>query len=666
MNSLADLTGGESGWTQDFEFIRGEYAIGGERVPYFSIVMTITDALKYLTLASELGVDPSDPIDIEELIQRDLDRERAASEIVNYLRQPSIKFFNAFTVVLMPVSQEGSPLPAFPPDEPEEAAVNEASSPFVASRAGPVMFRRLREGNAGYIKWETGSVRAVIIDGQHRFLALDRVHRDMPVHLRSDITSIPILLLILDSRAGFTAPTGGPSEIIRASRAIFTDINKHAVKVTPEREYLLDDRSLIAVAMRSILTSRIGGDSNVLSQQPPARIPLAVVDWNRPGQSKFSDSFYVSTVQALHQLTAEVLNIRQPDASDYDQLAGWLDKVTARLELTPADGWEFAALRERLTDSEDQSEPFILSIDEVANAAAAFGRTVGQVITSTILRATPYRELLDAYRESGLLGGREELWLGQNEDGRRTYEAQFNEDPRSTAEVAASHVKGRYRLAYQVVFQRGFVVAAREVDAHRSPLAEAWGLESNSHDTVLERWIQSFNAVIAGTLSDDALWTGTAIGLDGSIDYKQTSKNAIMGLTLLGTMRDITLEGEDEVDLSRNDIRRILTSKRGAQSPLVADPYRRDSVSDVAQQAVRRWAYLLGLLTPGRPSGPSGPSVRVLLRSAASVYRAGIRRYVDDLASVSGQELTAKARDDLVLVHGGRRLAELAMRSAVD
>ena len=334
METLSGLIGGTSAWTQDFEFVRGEYAISGERVPYFSIVMTVSNARRYLNLARSLGIDPEDPIDIEELMQRDINRERAAAEIAIYLREPArIKFFNALTVVLMPVSEEGRPQRQFPPNVPMPGDISPDDAAFETTQAGPVLIRQLRGSTAGYIRWQPDIARAVIIDGQHRFLALEKVYQELPHLLQSDVTSIPVLLLVLDSRAGFTAPTGAPSEIIKASRAIFTDINKYAVKVTPEREYLLDDRSLVPVCMRSIITRGIGGQSYDKSLEYPSRIPLSVVDWTRPGQSKFSDSYYVTTIQALYQLTIEVLGFREPSATRYDALAGWIETLTARLDL---------------------------------------------------------------------------------------------------------------------------------------------------------------------------------------------------------------------------------------------------------------------------------------------------------------------------------------------
>ena len=656
MGTLSGLTGGTSAWTQDFEFVRGEYAISGERVPYFSVVMTVNDARRYLNLAGSLGVDPEDPIDIEELMQRDINRERAAIEIATYLREPArIKFFNALTVVLMPVSEEGRPQRSFPPNVPMPSDTSSDDAAFETVQAGPVLIRQLRGSTAGYIRWQPDIARAIIIDGQHRFLALDKVHRELPLLLQSDVTSIPVLLLVLDSRAGFMAPTGAPGEIIKASRAIFTDINKYAVKVTPEREYLLDDRSLVPVCMRSIITRGIGGQSYSRSTKYPAKIPLAAVDWTRSGQSKFSDSYYVTTIQALYQLTVEVLGFREPSATNYNALTGWIETLAARLDLAVNDKWRVPELLARVTDAENQDQSFTLTSDEVDAAASGFENTVGQIITTTILKAEPYRRLLDAYHRNGLLGGQQELWLGQNDDGREAYRIQFVDDPQATAEGLASTVKSQYRLAYQVVFQRGFVVAAREVDAQREQLAAAWRLEDSSRQRVLNRWIDEFNAVIPATLKSDDFWIGAAIDLDRSINYNQMSKNAIMGLTILSTTMDVDL-GNEETGITKSDLRAMLRSSRGPYALLASDSYLLPEPTDIQLEAAKRWVQALATIGPGRPTSP----ILGLVRTAARTYRQGIRRYIGQLATANGRILLEEEEDQLVWAHGARRLAAIA------
>ena len=126
--NLSALRSGASGRTKDFEFVRGEYAIAGELVPYFAISMSVNEAIQHLALASSLAVDPEDPVKIDELIQRDVKRSRAEGEIVSYLKEPGrLKFFNSFTVVLMPLDDQGRPTRQFAqvPDGVQQAQVDD-------------------------------------------------------------------------------------------------------------------------------------------------------------------------------------------------------------------------------------------------------------------------------------------------------------------------------------------------------------------------------------------------------------------------------------------------------------------------------------------------------------------------------------------------------------
>jgi hypothetical protein len=105
--SLSSLSRRRPAYTDQYSYVRGEYAIGDEKVPYFSISMTIREADQYLRLARELAFSDDEPVNLEELFQRTVDEDRAAGPIATYLRQPgSLKFFNAFTVVLLPVDPD--------------------------------------------------------------------------------------------------------------------------------------------------------------------------------------------------------------------------------------------------------------------------------------------------------------------------------------------------------------------------------------------------------------------------------------------------------------------------------------------------------------------------------------------------------------------------------
>lgn len=651
---MAGLEDAQGGTTREFEFVRGEYRISGERVPYFAISMTVTEARGHLRLARQLPVNEEDPINLEELMQRDVSNNRAEGEIAAYLKSPyRLKFFNSLTVVLMPTGGSGRPLLRFPPNEREP--ISPDASGFEVLQAGPVRLRRMPNRPFGFLQWDTAAAVAVIIDGQHRFLALDTVARQLPAHLRPDETMLPLLVLVLDERAGFRPAAGGPEGIVKASRAIFTDLNKHALKVSSEREYLLDDSSLSAVSMRAILSSGIGGSDLRESAFVPARIPLAIVDWVRPRQVKFDDDLYVTSISALHQLVVEVIHAPMPPATAYDPMSEWIDRISARLEVDNQEEWDGREIRRRLGVAREEELPFGLTDKEIKAAADAFAANLGQVIVSVILKARPYRALIDKYLAGGLLGGRDELWLGQNSDARSIFVSQFASDPGPGASQAASEVKSQYHLAYLVVFQRAFVVALKELAQSRADVAAAWQIEADLR-TVLDRWIRVFNETVAPHLNNDNFWLGTAV-TPADINFGQIAKKAVMGLALLLTL---PLPAGSNVNMDPGDVDLLNGVDDGTELDLLSgDRLITAEPAQVSLLAVAQWRQTLASIAPGPAMG--GDLGR-LYRSAARAYREGIRRHIEQVASVNGRELTDAQRDRLVLAFGARRLAYAAAR----
>ncbi|PWW57030.1 hypothetical protein DFQ13_110232 [Actinokineospora spheciospongiae] len=454
---------------------------------------------------------------------------------------------------------------------------------------------------------------------------------------------------------GFHPPVGGPKTILKASRSIFTDLNKHAVKVSPEREYLLDDRSLLAVCTRSVVTSGIGGGSFEKSKTWPGRIPLAIIDWNQPNRSKFGDGFFVSTIQSLHQLVSEVVNTNQPRPTEYERLEAWLDSITARFELSKSNIWKLDTIKDRLREVQQNDLPFALTTTEVEEAAQGFRESIGQIIVQCLLGMTPYSALFSAYSENGFLGGQKEFWLGQAADGRSAYVTQFGENPKADADRLSQSVKKKYRLAYQVVFQRGFILAAREIDSFRNELADLWQIE-NSRQKVLEQWIKIFNERIESLLDNSDFWWGTAVLFDGSINYNQVSKKAIVGAIVLATIDfpDMGVSIE-KVQLSKRSITNLLSSNRGPILELIeSDRFTCDAPTEHQTLMAKRWVTALASLEPGVKA--HDPLVK-LMKAATRMYRDGIKRHIGQLADANNVTLDDDGVEKLLRSFGARRMA---------
>ena len=355
----------------------------------------------------------------------------------------------------------------------------------------------------------------------------------MPQHLNPEQTSLPILILVLDEQAGFRGAAGGPTDVVKASRAIFTDINKYAVKVSAEREYLLDDLSLTAVAMRELLTPGIGRTSQESLNTDP-KIPLALVDWTGARQVKFEDGPFISSVQAMHTIVAGLLGSdvsAEPESTNYLSQQGWVETIDARLDINDPE-WDKDDILARILSAESEAMPFRLSSGEVKAAGRAFARGVGQICVQLLLRGGPYRELIDGYLGAGLLGAEEEYWLGQGENARLGWQAQFGRDPEPEARAIYENVKRQFYYAYLVVFQRGFVLSGSGLVTAADQVLELWEVEGEpSQKLFIDAWIDRFNLVLGPLLSPDHedFWLGSAIRADRRIDYGARGLNSVAG-----------------------------------------------------------------------------------------------------------------------------------------
>ena len=137
----------------------------------------------------------------------------------------------------------------------------------------PIVDGVARQHDLARLKLNTNKVRLVIIDGQHRAMALLALYRNlrddwndakrMPFKdyyrewTRNRIMSFDLaevqLPVIVCTYPGLDVDYKGDFDIIRASRNTFLTLNKTARKVSNSRNILLDDRDLISHFLRETL-----------------------------------------------------------------------------------------------------------------------------------------------------------------------------------------------------------------------------------------------------------------------------------------------------------------------------------------------------------------------------------------------------------------------------
>lgn len=557
-----EAMGGRTGaFTPDFEFLRGEYDLGETTLPYFNVSLRVEDALKFIRLPRDVVFDPTQPIALEELFQRELDEDRVKSKLVPYLKAThKAKFFNSLTVALLPRDPESPSrfLPSYPPAQ----QVEEQDS-FVVQQLGPVRIKSLTANrDIGYLSWDDREARAVVLDGQHRLFGLKLVVEDQKFRWREDLNQsrIPVIFLILHEALGYKAPEGAESRsLLAACRTIFIDLNKHSVKVSPDRQYLLDDLDIYAVSMRSIMSQEAGSgsykdvESRVLES---GRIPLALIDWYS-GKAKFdrtSGSLHLTSTLVLYDHVVTALNLPTFVGADYAKSKRFVDGLISRLDLSARDPGLRESLERHFQECKDEEVPFALLESQVSQLGVHFRETVGEAIVRFLCGITPYKSLINAYEEAGLLRGELETWLALDRIGKSAFPVEEGQErPSTMAREAMELVKSQYPLAYQVVFQRAFIDVVLHLQDVRTDLVSelAWLPDA---DQFLEAVVSHFDEVVTPQLRSidggfSSVWIGAGLKVGRTIDFTKASQNAIGGLVACALLAPLPeLQGLNDQD----------------------------------------------------------------------------------------------------------------------
>ncbi|GGP99199.1 DNA sulfur modification protein DndB [Streptomyces mutabilis] len=659
--SLSAMSRRRQAYTGQYAFVRGEYAIGDERVPYYAISMTVTEATRYLQLARDLAITDRQPVNFEELFQRAVDDERAAGPIRTYLLQPgSLKFFNSFTVVLLPVDPGNRNAvmetyeddPSGPDDAPYEG--------MERNTIGPVLIDSLPNQEVGYLRWNTERAHAVILDGQHRFLALRKILDSAQRGLLSpNETRIPVLVLVLDPRAGFTPPTEQSSNVLLACRSIFVALNKHAVSVSKARTYLLDDQDLVSVTVRRLIASELGGDAD--SEASLKRIPLALVDWHSD-QAKFDQSLYLTTVLSLYE-TVKTIYPPRCDDTDYEKLEEFVRDVTARVDPPAGLRWDEIELKKKIRAARLEERPFAFAPEEVAAISEAFADGIGQNLVRPLLQLKPYAELRERYAAAGFIGGDHELWLGSDNDTKKAIETRTGENPNTKANEISESVKAD-NLAFLVVFQRGLLLSAFGADQAREDLKEIWSVDSERF-SVLNEWINRTNQRIVPKLKDPDFWIGTGIGPDRNINFTKVGTKGIKGLALLATLCPLE-ELKKEASAWASGLPRTEEDApawelvRATSIPyLESDRAYTDAGTPELRMAAYQWlAEQFSRISPGRVAGGV---MAAIIREACMDLRKAVEAHIKkEVRATGGESPDRETLRQAAILLGARRLAALA------
>jgi hypothetical protein len=328
----------------------------------------------------------------EDLMQRDIDDGRVSTELIKYLLEPgnAVKFFPPIVAVVVPVGAHNTLLSSYPPVS--EIRKEEGQYTRVIQRSGPQgrdsfefeqleVAGELKEFDNARLRINTNKCKIVIVDGQHRAMALLAMYRNLkgwpdntssfkhyytrwsPEYLNQfDLTkiSLPIVICTFPTLSGDNPPVRVPE----ACRAIFLALNKNAKPVTRARNILLNDKDLVPFFERAILE-----EVKDYSVDSPIRLRL----WNfeldaERDRSVLTSPMALSGVMHLHLLLERALMLNQQPGGFYVHGASnyWLrknidDTILRRLDGDNILGAELASTTTRNNFTPDALKSLLAS-----------------------------------------------------------------------------------------------------------------------------------------------------------------------------------------------------------------------------------------------------------------------------------------------------------------
>ncbi len=243
-------------------------------------------------------------LDFNQLLQRDLDDHRVATELLPYLLQPAKtgpSFFPPVMAVLLPFDGP-NPVDGFPnvsaPDIEMDEGVRWQEHRFGQSFSAGKLVTNTDEVHSsiklGRVRWNDELAKLVVLDGQHRAMALIAIDRTLSKtwdtgpgarfrhfydsrvqkllgesYAITDLDSIEVPVVV----CWFPELHGDGSNAHKAARKLFVDVNKEARQPSEARLTLLSDTELLNIFTRTML-------NELRSPTPP--LPIYAVEYDNP------------------------------------------------------------------------------------------------------------------------------------------------------------------------------------------------------------------------------------------------------------------------------------------------------------------------------------------------------------------------------------------------
>jgi hypothetical protein len=318
------------GFSKKVEGVWGEFNTPGGSVIYLSTSVTLDlnqniNNTLVQTLAPVREVLETKTLSFAELLQRDLDDHRVMESLIPYLinsKNDGPSFFPPILAVLLPF--QGLAQTYFPDLETVLEESNGYSSQVIRSGNVFALSRQWYLGaleksrRMGKLEWNEDEAKLVVIDGQHRAMALLAIYRSLAggdkwddagakaakfknfyqdrirdLIKNSDVPAIdmPVTICIFPELVG----TNNLKSPHQAARQLFVAVNKEAKTPSESRLILLSETEMV-----NIFTRRLLDEIKDSAVQIPNNdlIPLAAIEYDnhKAGQDETSLTRKISVV----------------------------------------------------------------------------------------------------------------------------------------------------------------------------------------------------------------------------------------------------------------------------------------------------------------------------------------------------------------------------------
>lgn len=377
-------------------------------------------------------------LDFNQLLQRDLDDHRVATELVPYLlrqKENGAAFFPPIVATFLPFSGNE------PRESYDEYIELEPHEDEITSWRGYRFGNSLQfewaydaakeeefEVKIGRVKWNKDAAKLVVIDGQHRAMAMLAINRTInktwngsgekykffyedeirkiqeKSNKKVDISGIEIPVTLV-----WFHPQEENFDHHKAARRLFVDVNKNAKAPSESRILLLEDNKLTAHITRGVLNKFRNTNDG---------LPIYAIEYDHPGkdQARFAKWSVISNINIIESAVKRTLFGPKKYIDDLKQRIGGREREaelsqffrrTLDLDnLIPQTIPEEGFSRENLTDSVYPSS-FRGEIEERAL------NSWGGFIVSSLSRIEPYHQhgeaLRNLYNQWSNLGDRSAL-----------------------------------------------------------------------------------------------------------------------------------------------------------------------------------------------------------------------------------------------------------------